>query len=562
MLDLSEYYWNDQKSFFSKQWFIFFLLQSLAATLGLSALSSIFIAYNQEFTCNDVALLYNQFELTQNINLECNTTSIDQCQLVSTISSTGKFTIDKNSYHPISEGITIQSCQNFTFVHNPNLPNSITETLNLVCDNEIQSTIANTLFYFGFQLGSLLAGYGLDNYGRKPVIVGSIMSHSLLNFVAYFTYNICFYYIVKLCLGITAISMYLGVYLYLDEFIGANYQIMSSVVVQMSFTAGYGILILAAYYIKNWYNLYLFIAVYPLPGVIYFVFFLPETPKYLFSQGQTTLAKQALVQFDSLLNSNSYNDSKPIKVNSSFKNEVNFSQELSETFLKQFKSGTSQSSKKTNTTLSLFTHGSKLRNITLILSFAWFTGALAFYGLSLNSGSLPVDIYTSNTFNFLTEFVALALAGLLIQKIGYKMVNCLGFVLAGLCVLISTYLNEITTCLQNVSIFENWKIMVAFITVVLSRSAVATCFIALYFMCVLYYPIDLRGNSLGLCSFSARIGGILSPSFIYINKYYSWMTGVMFGSCLVISAILSSMLPKTGNYVSNSTSTSIKTVDA
>ena len=87
--------------------------------------------------------------------------------------------------------------------------------------------------------------------------------------------------------------------------------------------------------------------------------------------------------------------------------------------------------------LQLFTHPN-LRRKTLICYYLWFSTALIYYGLTLNSNTLGTELFTTFSIGKLLEFPSITLVIFLLLRAGRR-VTLLGFyTLGGLALLLTT----------------------------------------------------------------------------------------------------------------------------
>merc|ERR1711937_529573 len=59
------------------------------------------------------------------------------------------------------------------------------------------------------------------------------------------------------------------------------------------------------------------------------------------------------------------------------------------------------------------------------------------------------------------------------------------------------------------------------------------------------YPTEIRTRALGFGSLCGRLGGMLGPQIFKIQKFISWLPGVIVAGFAVIAASLSFSLPET-----------------
>merc|ERR1711976_678537 len=174
------------------------------------------------------------------------------------------------------------------------------------------------------------------------------------------------------------------------------------------------------------------------------------------------------------------------------------------------KNSTAGSYGKKYTALDLFKHGKPMALITLNCMFNWLVNSITYYGLSLNSASLPTDLYTSNLISAMIEMPAYLFATFAVdwKVLGrkYSLAGCL--LLGGVCTLLSTVFNEIAFCEKDSEDrFKNGWIVTGFVCSLLGKMAVSSSFAIIYNLTAELFPTQVRANAIGICSMTSRIGG-------------------------------------------------------
>ncbi|NXT50486.1 S22AD protein, partial [Pluvianellus socialis] len=59
------------------------------------------------------------------------------------------------------------------------------------------------------------------------------------------------------------------------------------------------------------------------------------------------------------------------------------------------------------------------------------------------------------------------------------------------------------------------------------------------------FPTIIRQTSVGLCSMSARVAGIVAPLISLLSKYHQAIPMAIFGSAPVVAGLLCFLLPET-----------------
>ena len=162
----------------------------------------------------------------------------------------------------------------------------------------------------------------------------------------------------------------------------------------------YSLLPAIGYYERNWRNLQLIISVPP-TILIFAYYFMPESPRWLITQGRVEEAKVIL--------------QKAAKTNGKV-----WPSEDSNLQLDERKENDDGASVPQASILALFRTPNLLKN-TLIQYFNWFTASFVYYALTFNSGTLfPGNIYINTLISGLIEFPAYALCIALLYFLGRR----------------------------------------------------------------------------------------------------------------------------------------------
>jgi len=193
----------------------------------------------------------------------------------------------------------------------------------------------------------------------------------------------------------------------------------------------------------------------------------------------------------------------------------------------------------------------KLRLITLILMFAWFTVSFSYYGISLHAGNVrnvgaddgeeplseielesPGGPFANKALNTLLAGVVEIPAFILsipLLAYGGRRLGCLLFLgaLALACLGFGM--------MPQASVFF----------IMVGKLASAGAFAAIYLFSTELFPTVLRNLGIGLCSLSARIGGIAAPLVVAMGHDWLALPMICFGLSSLGAAFLIMWLPET-----------------
>ena len=311
-------YWlgHDGKSknhLFSFQNLMFMAIMLIGMQGGQTPMAGVFVLYEPKFQCNveksldnlkasdlpdgiDLKDIQNFRTTTENKNLQyneliksehderCDRSKLDQCQITIPI----KLNENQKAFDI--------PCTEFDFPEDLENPDSMVALFGLVCDKKSAVTFANSLMFVGYQTGSLLMGLYADNYGRKSCIVFSCLANFIMNLLATRVTSIFQYYIVKFILGNVVMGVYLGTFVYMDEFLHDTWRVQGNAWYAGWFGIGYGLLTYVASVWLNWKSSHYCIALTALAGFLVSLFF-KESPVWLMSRGRNDEAEEIVKEF-------------------------------------------------------------------------------------------------------------------------------------------------------------------------------------------------------------------------------------------------------------------------
>ncbi|XP_039201526.1 solute carrier family 22 member 15-like isoform X3 [Crotalus tigris] len=361
-------------------------------------------------------------------------------------------------YHLDQEGILTNAEALAKHVRFTSNFTSIATEWYLIKHEAYKVNLASSLYFAGLLIGNILFGPLSDKLGRKPVYLAG----SLTN---------------------------------------------------LTFAFGIAVYALLGYYIRDW-RLLAFVS--NSPGLFFFLlsFMLPESPRWLYSQGRTAEAEQVL-QYMALRNGK---DRLVVK-------------------LKPCK-GAIKKDDSTPGVLNLITHPI-LRWRTVILMYIWYVCSFVYYGLTLNAGELGGNLYLNVALSGLVEVPAFPLCMFFIEKSwsGRRKSTAAFLIFAGLACVFTTCLPE-----NNGRFFFSPRILALY-----GKLTVSAAFNIVYIYTSELYPTVVRNAGLGVCSMICRFGGILAPFVPSLKSLGPSVPFGVFGISGLSAGFLILLLPETLN---------------
>lgn len=370
--------------------------------------------------------------------------------------------------------------------------------------------------FFGTFVNAILCGFACDKWGRKPALVVGIVLSIFPNLIRPWMPNLI---LVAVCEFLNAAGSNLTFvvpFMIVTELVDPGHRVLASFAIYFSYMIGEFVLLVYAYFIRDWETLIIVVAV-PIT-VCFFIFVLvTESPRWLLVKGRTDEAMTILCKIakynKTVINFN------PQDINVKEENRVSILQGM-----------------------KLVMKSKQMIKRFAILFFNWFSISLIYFGISMNAADLGGDVYINYLISTIAETVGILFC-FFADSFPRKKLFCPAMIIGG------------ASCLSTIFTSSYGGKSLHWLTIALAmigKLGVTTAFFVIYLITSEVFPTAIRASMFGLCSMAARIGGMTSS---YIGKlgvllesgYGVALPLIIFGSVGTIAGLLSLLLPETRN---------------
>ncbi|XP_038574623.1 solute carrier family 22 member 13-like [Micropterus salmoides] len=395
-------------------------------------------------------------------------------------------------------------CQNGWVYSNMLYKATIVTDYDLVCDKAKLVEVVQAVLMAGVLVGSLIFGPFAESFGRKR---GSQISLVII-FIFIITTGLCpsvyLYLVSQFMVGVGAGGYRVNCIVLATEWIGVSKRSWGACVVQLCSAVGMCTLAGLIYFIRDW-RLAQLITAAPLSVVVIYIWFIPESARWLLSRGRTEEAKELIAKAAAI------------------------NKRTVPAFLLD-KIAVKDVSNKGG--IKVIFRSPVLTKYFLIITLAWFSVNLSIYCIYFNVGNLGLNIFLTQLLFGAIEIPAHILCMWLLEVIGRKKLLGSTIITAGLsCMLILAVPQEYSIAVTSLAVLSRFFLL----------WAVSVCNVFVQEL----FPTSVRQTATALGAIAARTGGLLAPLLNMLSMYHRVIPIIVFSSLALFSGALSFLLPET-----------------
>ncbi|KAG7515260.1 hypothetical protein JOB18_003823 [Solea senegalensis] len=408
--------------------------------------------------------------------------------------------------------VGLQGCDDGWSYNMTAMTSTIISEWDLVCDQRSLKQMGQTVYMGGVLVGALLFGSLSDRYGRRILLLISYLLMAVSGTCVAFSSSFALYCLFRFGCGMALSGNGLNTFSLIVEWIPTRVRTVIGTITGYCYTIGQLILVLIAYFIRDWRWLTLAVS---LPFYVFFLiaWWFHESARWLVLNNKP---EQALKNLKSVAKFNGrHEEGEKIDINI-----------LQESMKKELSSAQGSYSY-----LDLF-RTRRMRTMTLAVSIVWLSTSFAYYGLAMDLQKFGVDIFLIQVIFGAVDIPAKVVITVCMSFIGRRPSQSGVLIVAGTSILLNLLVPHekqlIRTCLA-----------------VVGKGCLAASFNCCYLYTGELYPTIIRQSGLGWASMMARVGSMVAPMVLLAGDLVPWLPGLIYGGAPVLSGVAAIFLPET-----------------
>ncbi|KAM8708242.1 hypothetical protein ACLKA7_015244 [Drosophila subpalustris] len=390
---------------------------------------------------------------------------------------------------------------------------TVSTEFGIFCDDEWKLTLAGTINNVGQFVGIPVGGFFADRYGRRTMLAFAGALSALMGIIRSLSSNYYMFLSFEFLDMAVGSTLFPTAFLLAIELVGPKRRVAAATIITIFYALGEAFLGILASQIQNWRWL---LRVLYAPAIlqILFLWILPESVRWLLSQGQEQRAASVL--------------RRAAKINKRPLPEDQLNELIANNQTKLLQANESQYPIRRAARFFIW----RIANCC----FCWFTHTLIALGLSLNSVNLGGSKYNNFMLNGFVQIPGLLLPLIIMDRIGRRYSLCASMLICAICMGASAAVGS-DDYAGSLTLF------------LIGKLAITCSFQILYFFTSEIFPTNVRNSLLSLCSMVGRVGSMLAPQTTLLAKYYAHAPSILFATFALVSGVLTLGFPETADKV-------------
>lgn len=414
--------------------------------------------------------------------------------------------LDQNKTTPDYSNSSVK-CDHLVYDHSQ-FQYTATERFHLSCSRRYLISLAATIYMSGYFVSCAVSGPFSDNFGRKTLMLVSVIGGAISNAISAFMPNFIGYLICRFFMALFDTGFNIAAIVLTTEIVRQDQRLISKLADSIMTDIAYLLLGCLSLVLSDYRYIHIIVT------CIYFILFflvwkfVCESPRWLAVKNRQDLALNTIrhiAEFNKC-SLDKLEHLHYLQTENSPQQSVNFF-----TILKY----------------------PNLRKRALVWFPIWFFGVLTYYALTYNLGDFTTDVRIGLLISGAIEIPFVIVPLLMTRKFGRQITMFVFFVLAGVFCLLMTPLIENTSSPFLLVLALGGKLMMSgggFVIYIFTQET---------------FPTIIRSSGLGACSTIGRISGMAAPQLSLLNQFWPPLMVVLIGTMGLFSAMLIPFLPDT-----------------
>ncbi|RZB40528.1 solute carrier family 22 member 21 [Asbolus verrucosus] len=363
-----------------------------------------------------------------------------------------------------------RTCRNFVFERNQT---TIVQDFDVTCDENLwKLTTVGTVSALGELFCLPLAGFLSDRFGRRSMIIVSVLSSTIIGLVRSFSISYLMYITLEFLDTALSSGMYSGAFILAVEIVDSKKRNLGNTIICCAFALGQILLGVAAWMTPSWRIMLRVLYTFGFL-VAFAVWLIPESIRWLISKKQYEKAWKVLQL--------------ALKFNGDG---------LKEEIFNQFPKINLREEQKEAVSVMAVLKTKTLLLRTLHCSYTWICCNFPYYGLTIQSVALSENIYFNFIFTSLIEIPAYILTQTIMNRFGRRKTMACSLILGGI------------ACFCVNMVEKDWLILTVFLC---GKFFITMAYTTLYIYTAEMFPTKSRHSILAICSMCGRVGSLMAP---------------------------------------------------
>ncbi|KAI5635853.1 sugar transporter domain-containing protein [Phthorimaea operculella] len=362
-----------------------------------------------------------------------------------------------------------------------------------------------SIFFAGSFVGGLLFGWLADRFGRVPALVGANLIGCVGGVLTIFTSGLWDFAICRFLVGMSYDSCFILMYILVLEYVGPSHRTwIANMSIAIYFGGGCLALPWIALWISNWKILLLATSL-PMMIVLAAIFVVPESARWLSSQGKVNKAVEILRKFERV-------------------NRTKIPEDVMDDFIVQ-----ARQTRHTDESIGALMKSSQLRLMMLFMVIVYMACAIIFDGLVRMSENLGFDFFITFTLTSATEIPSVTLLAFVLDKWGRRNLTVGPLWIAGTLSLIAAFVPKGIPQVA-LAIMARFCINMAYNTIIQWATELL--------------PTPVRASGSSVVHVSGYIGTVLSPYIVFSERIWRPLPLLTLGIIAMLSGGIAIFLPE------------------